>query len=222
MTTEDEKLGIELWAIEDLKPYDKNVKKHPKDQVQKLANSIRKFGWTQPIVVDVDGVIIAGHGRRLAAISLGLKRVPVVVRRDLNKTEADALRLADNRVASTEYDMELVKDALRDLANANMDLLEFTGFEQKDIDIFTQPLEMMDDAVFVDDIQEAVESQKSENSRKAEEIDESAAPLVDAFGFKRVTVAQSRKIRIFMNEIEKETGKKGAEALFAYITELGY
>ena len=83
---------IEIWDIKDLVPYEMNAKKHPQDQVEKLATAITKFGWTQPIVVWNNGEIIAGHGRRLAALHLGMKKVPVVVRSDLSKVEADALQ----------------------------------------------------------------------------------------------------------------------------------
>ena len=82
---------IELWDLDKIVPYAANAKKHPPDQVRKLATAITKFGWTQPIVVAGNGEIIAGHGRRLAAIQLGLAKVPVICRRDLTKAEADAL-----------------------------------------------------------------------------------------------------------------------------------
>jgi len=206
----------ELWPIDDIKPYPANAKKHPPEQIKKLAAAIRKFGWTQPIVVDKDGVIIIGHGRRLAAIELGLTKVPVVVRDDLSPEEVDALRLSDNRVTSTEYDTELLQDEIARLFESGMDLEEI-GFDARELEFMTADMDAFDDSVFVDDVTEAVEEQKEQNARNVEAVDAEAAPVVDALGFKRCTVSQSRVIRGWMTRIEAETGLKGADALTAYI-----
>lgn len=214
--TSDARIVPELWEIERIVPYEKNAKKHPSGQIEKLAASIQKFGWTQPIVVDRDGVIIAGHGRRLAAMKLGLAKVPVVCRRDLTPEEAGALRLADNRVASTEYDMTLVQAEIADLFATGFDL-SLTGYDEKELSFLSTDLGDIDTSLFVDDVGDAVEAQKEANARRVEEIDMTAAPLADAFGFRRVTVAQSRAIRTFMTRIEAETGLKGAEALMVHI-----
>ena len=85
----------------EIKPYTKNAKKHPKKQIEQVANSIKEFGMNQPIVVDKDGVIIVGHGRYEACKHLGwtneeiLKHVKIV---DLTKEQANAYRLADNKL----------------------------------------------------------------------------------------------------------------------------
>lgn len=212
---------IEVWNVEDLVPYEANAKKHPEDQVKKLATAIQKFGWTQPIVVWHNGEIIAGHGRRLAAIHLGLKRVPVICRRDLTRAEADALRLADNRVTSTDYDQELIQSELQrlseELSEAGIDLTDL-GFDQKEIDFSIADLGEINDSLFVDDVAEAVEQQKEQNEKKVEATDEIAAPVVDALGFKRVTIAQSRLIRDAMIRIEARTGKKGVDAFVEFMT----
>lgn len=218
--TEKPNHQIELWEIEKLVPYGMNAKKHPRDQVQKLARAITKFGWTQPIVVWENGEIIAGHGRRLAALELGLKKVPVIVRRDLTKAEADALRLADNRVTSTDYDQSAIQDELRrlsaELAGSSIEMLDL-GFDAKELDFSMADLGDMNSDFFVDDINEAVEQQKSENEKTIETTDDIAAPIADAFGFKRVSIAQSREIREHMTKIESATGKAGAEALIEFL-----
>jgi hypothetical protein len=207
---------IEIWDINKVIPYGANAKKHPKEQVLKLANSITKFGWTQPIVVWKNGEIIAGHGRRLAALHLGLQKVPVIVRSDLNKYEADALRLADNRVTSTEYDQTAIQEELRrlseELEGTNLELSDL-GFDDKEIDFSLADLGEINENFFVDDISEAVEEQKTANVGKLKDTDDAAAPVTDAFGFKRVTIAQSRTIRNLMPELERRTGKQGVEAL---------
>lgn len=213
-------LPVELRDPNSLVPFEGNAKKHSKEQVEKLANLIKKVGWTQPIVVDRDDVIIAGHGRRLAALQLGLKKVPVIVRRDLSKEDADALRLADNRVSSTEYDTAVMQQEMFRLADLGLDLADY-AFDEKEIQALTLNFGEFDDSAFVEDIADAVETQKEENDRKQKDVEESAAPIADAFGFKRVTVSQSRRVRRFMTGLEDRTGRKGIDALVAFLDEQG-
>lgn len=206
---------IEIWEIEKLVPYAANAKVHSDAQVATLANIISKVGWNQPIVIQADGVIIAGHGRRLAALKLGLKKVPVIVRADLTTAEADALRLADNRVASTDYDQAAIQIELQRLSD-ELDgdlLLTDLGFDAKELDFTLSDLGEISDDFFVEDVGAAVEQQKQENEKTIERTDDTAAPVGDALGFKRVTIAQSRELRDLMSRIESRSGKKGVEAL---------
>lgn len=208
--------AVELWDVDKLIPYEKNAKKHPDEQIDKLVRSIKEFGWTQPIVVDKDGVIIIGHGRRLAAIKLGLKKVPVDCRRDLTPTQVRALRLADNRVTSTAYDMSLIDEELRALNFEGFDM-QITGFDEAEVAWTEADLGEMDEGRFIDDISGAVETQKTENEKAAAEADDIAAPVADALGFKRVTIAQSREIRAFMSRLEQRTGKTGIDAFMTLV-----
>lgn len=212
---------IEIWEVSRLIPYEANAKRHSDEQVASLANLISKAGWTQPIVLDKDGVIIAGHGRRLAAIKLGLAKVPVIVRRDLNKAEADALRLADNRVTSTEYDQAAIQLELQRLsAELDGDFgLGDLGFDDKELDFSLSDLGEINSDFFVDDIGTAVEQQKKENETVIAATDDTAAPVGDALGFKRVTIAQSRQLRDLMTGIESKTGLKGVEALIDVLSD---
>lgn len=207
---------VELWDIDKIVPYEKNAKKHSDEQVEKIATAIKEFGWTQPMVIDKDGIVIIGHGRRLAAIKLGLKKVPVDVRRDLTPAQANALRLSDNRVTSTEYDMDLIQAELLDLDGEGYDLTVI-GFDDRELEFVTADLGDMDGDFFVDDVNAAVEEQREANQRAEEEVDDIAAPVADALGFKRVTIAQSRTIRDFMTRIEARTGKTGVDALIDHI-----
>jgi ParB-like chromosome segregation protein Spo0J len=211
---------VEIWDIGRIQPYEKNAKVHAPEQVAALARSIKKFGWTQPIVVDADGVIIAGHGRRLAALELGMTKVPVVCRTDLTKPEADALRLADNRTASTVYDTELLKDALQELKNLDFDLAD-TGFDEHELEFMLADLTMIDDAVLVDDIGEAVEEQREKTEDKIREVDETELPIGEGFGFKKLRAQEIRRVKAFMAQIESSTGKEGAAALMAHLDSLG-
>lgn len=211
-------LAVQILDLASLVPYAKNAKKHSDEQVGNIASLIKRLGWTNPIVVDKDLVIIAGHGRRLAALKLGMTKVPVIVREDLSKEEADALRLADNRIASTEYDVALEQEALQALSEFNLDLdFSIMGYTERELDFMTGDLGAMDDSLFVDDINEAVQEQKQENEKKVEEVDDIAAPVADALGFKRVTIAESRVIRDLMSKMEQATGKTGAPALIDFI-----
>src|SRR5436305_13944927 len=92
-------LTLEQWPIEKVIPYAQNDRKIPQSAINKVAGSIKEFGWRQPIVVDSDSVIVTGHMRLLAAQKLGLKLVRVHVASDLTPTQIKAYRLADNRVA---------------------------------------------------------------------------------------------------------------------------
>lgn len=207
--------AIEIVDIGWLKEYEANAKKHPPEQIESLAKSIQKFGWTSPIIVWKDGTIIAGHGRRQGALKLGLKKVPVIVRRDLTKAQADALRLADNRVVSTDYDMGAIQDELQRLSDELDGTFELTdlGFTEKELDFSLAELGEMSEDLFVSDISGAVETQKEENKAKVEAVDDTAAPVGDALGFKRVTIEQSRKLKGLMANIEQRSGEKGVDAL---------
>lgn len=112
--------------IELLIPYHKNAKKHPRKQGEQVANSIKEFGFNQPIVVDKNNVVIVGHGRLEAAKLLGLKDVPVVTV-DLDEEKANAYRLADNKLNESEWDMKLVIEELKGLSEVNLDLTGFDG-----------------------------------------------------------------------------------------------
>ncbi len=110
-----------------IQPYSKNAKKHPKKQIEQVANSIKEFGMNQPIVVDKQGVIIVGHGRYEALQSLGMEikdeYIKVV---DLTEEQAKAYRLADNKLNESDWDMNLVIEELKGLSD---NLLELTGFD---------------------------------------------------------------------------------------------
>jgi hypothetical protein len=210
---------VQLLDLNTLVPFAGNVKIHSEEQIDKLTKLIERFGWSSPIVVDKDLEIIAGHGRRLAALKLGLKKVPVIVRVDLNKAEANALRLADNKVSSQDYDQALQAEQLIELSEllGDFDLTDL-GYSEHEINFTTGDIDEMDELIFVDDISGAVEKQKDDNKTKTQEIDDVAAPVGDALGFKRVTIAESRVLKELMGKIEQKTGKTGVEALINFVS----
>lgn len=209
--------NIEMWEPSRLIPYDKNVKIHDQKQVEKIAKSIQEFGWRgNPIVVDKEGVIIAGHGRRLAALKLGLANVPVIVARDLNEGQIKALRLADNRVAIGEYDSDLLQ---AELATIDFDLEGI--FDKKELDFLVQAdLGEMKMEAFVVDLDEEVKAQAAETSKKIEEADEKPVKIEKALGFKAIQGKDERWVARFMAQVEAETGKTGAEAFVEFVRNL--
>ena len=101
--------------IDELVPYELNAKTHPEDQIRNLMQSLSDFGWTRPVTVDADRVIIIGHGIVLAAKALGLEKAPVVIRDDLPEDEVRKLRNLDNKLSESPWDLDLLQEDLQDL-----------------------------------------------------------------------------------------------------------
>ena len=124
-------MNIQQIAIEKVIPYAKNPRKN--QAVEKVANSIKDFGFQQPIVVDKNMVVIVGHTRLLGAKKLGLTEVPIVIA-DLNEAKAKAYRIADNRVnEDSGWDNGLLQDELNKLLDFDIDL-SITGFSNDELD----------------------------------------------------------------------------------------
>ena len=132
-TLEEWKMGkaVELREVEiaALKPYERNAKKHGKEQVERIARSIREMGFLSPCLIDQDLNVIAGHGRILAAKTIGMETVPCVFVEGLTKEQRKAYILADNRLTEMgEWDMDMVQEELAALADADFDI-SLTGFD---------------------------------------------------------------------------------------------
>lgn len=121
--------GVQEVRLADLVPYERNAKQHSAEQVQKIADSIKEFGFLSPVLIDRAGNIIAGHGRVMAAKSLGMKTVPAVYVEGLTETQRRAYILADNRLGELgEWDWDIVYGELEALNDMDFDI-ELTGFE---------------------------------------------------------------------------------------------
>ena len=106
--------------IKDIKPYEKNPRKND-EAVKYVANSIKEFGFKQPIVIDKNNVIVAGHTRYKASLELGLEEVPCVMADDLTDEQVKAYRLADNKVAeASDWDLDLLDEELEDIFDIDM------------------------------------------------------------------------------------------------------
>jgi len=124
---------IELWPVDRLKPYERNARTHSTEQVAQIAASIVEFGFTNPILVDSNDGIIAGHGRLTAAQELGLKTVPVVVLDHLSDRQRKAYIIADNQLAlNAGWDTDLLRAELQDLAEQDFDL-SLIGFSDDEL-----------------------------------------------------------------------------------------
>lgn len=121
-------MDIEYINPKDLVPYSKNAKKHPSEQVKRIAKSIKEFGFRQPIVIDKDNVVIIGHGRLLASKRLKLDTIPVVRVDNLTEEQVKALRLADNKVGESDWSEDLLNLELSDLKEFDIDMSSF-GFD---------------------------------------------------------------------------------------------
>lgn len=123
-----EQLNIKYKNINTLHPYKKNAKKHDKKQVEQIANSIKEFGFTQPVIIDKNNCVVAGHGRILGAKKAGLKEVPTVCLEELTEEQIKAYRLIDNKLNESEWDDVLLSQELDELQEQNMDM-DLFGFE---------------------------------------------------------------------------------------------
>jgi DNA modification methylase len=127
-------LQVEMMPLASLAPYAANARQHPPEQVAQLAASIEEFGFTVPVLVDDAGVLIAGHGRVLAAKALGLEEVPAIRLAHLSEAQARAYRLADNQLALTStWDEALLAAELRALRTDEFDL-GLIGFDGAALD----------------------------------------------------------------------------------------
>lgn len=108
-------MDIVQMNVADLIPYAKNTKKHDKKQINNVAESIKQYGFVQPVVIDKDGVIVIGHCRVLAAKKLNMEKVPCVCVEDLTPEQVNALRIVDNKSNESEWHMEFLAEELQDL-----------------------------------------------------------------------------------------------------------
>lgn len=142
-------LSFECRPVDSLVPDPRNARTHPRKQITQIAASIGAFGFTNPILIDPESRIIAGHGRLLGAKEAGLAEVPVIVLAGLSDAQTRALRIADNKIAlNAGWDMELLRLELGELAMPEIDIdLALTGFASGEIDVILADSPDPDDEV---------------------------------------------------------------------------
>lgn len=134
--TQKKGLQIEYVNIYDIKPNPRNPRVHPSEAIDKLVKSITRFGWTNPIIVSNENIILAGHARLKAAKAANMKEVPIL-RVDIGGNEAELYTIADNKLQEeTFWDEEMLSNILEEL-NEDMELSDFQdiGFTSEDLDI---------------------------------------------------------------------------------------
>ena len=138
------KLKIEYIDIKDLIPYENNPRIND-NAIDKVAKSIKEFGFKNPIIIDENNIIIAGHTRLLASRKLELKEIPVIRVEDLTDKQIKAFRIADNKTSElSEWDMEALEEELEDLDDM------FTGFDKEELDhLFKEP-----EVIDLDDVED--------------------------------------------------------------------
>ncbi len=130
---------LEWRSVSTLIPYARNSRTHSDEQIAQIAASIKEFGWTNPILIDGDNGIIAGHGRLSAARKLGHEEVPVIELKDLTETQRKAYIIADNRLAlNAGWDNEMLTIELNDLL-ADGFALDILGFDSKELAALLEP-----------------------------------------------------------------------------------
>lgn len=134
----------ENWPLDKIKPYERNPRTHPEAQIKLLASLMKKWGVDQPIVVDESGVILKGHGRRLAAIEAGFKEFPVVVHRGLPEADKSSIRIADNQSSLlSEWDQGMLRAEVMELKMSGADL-PLLGFEDATLNWLGDGVAVMD------------------------------------------------------------------------------
>ena len=127
-------IEIKTVPVAELKPHPRNAKLHPKKQVAKIAESIKAYGFNNPILIDSDSTILAGHGRYQAAKSLGLEEVPTICLGHLSAMQARAYIIADNKLAESGFDTEMLCEELFELAQTDDFDPSLIGFEDSEFD----------------------------------------------------------------------------------------
>lgn len=123
----DVELNIVYRNIKELKPYKKNAKKHPKEQVERIMNSIKQFGFFEhrAVAIDKDDYVVEGHGRILAAKKAGLTQVPTICLDDMTDEQIKAWRLIENKTAESSYDETLINEEISELLKSDIDMEVF-------------------------------------------------------------------------------------------------
>lgn len=153
-------MDIVQRSVKDLVPYAKNAKKHDQKQVANVAESIRQYGFVQPVVVDRDGVIVIGHCRVLAAKKLGMADVPCVCVDDLTPEKVNALRLVDNKTNESAWDLDLLAESMK----------------EADLDGFDLAWGVADEIVASDEMEDIVLDDEGQTAEKSEKRYEDFTP----------------------------------------------
>lgn len=217
----DNTFKVEKYDINKIKPYEQNHKLHPEEQIERLKKSIMTTGLHYPIMIDKNGVIIAGHGRWTALKEIGYKEAPVVVRRDLSDAEVKAARISDNITASVKYDTRTLQEDLRSLFSEEGIgfSAEDIGLSEKEQDLLLSAIATPDESVVMEEIDKEFDEQAEKEKKAIKEADETPVKVAEAFGFKSITREQARRLNMAIAVASERTGKTGVDAIINAIME---
>lgn len=152
-------MQVKVKSVDELIPYARNSRTHSEEQVLQIASSIREFGFNNPVLIDQDGGIIAGHGRVLAARKIGINEVPTIELSHLTETQKKAYVIADNKIAlNAGWDEEMLKLELEELRLADFDI-DLTGFTDEEFNLLMDEPETQKEGLTDDDeVPEVVEN----------------------------------------------------------------
>lgn len=220
MTTTPKEKVLEEWDISRLVPYENNAKIHTKEQIKKIAASIKRHGLVNPPNVEPDGTIITGHGRQIALSELGWKTLPVWVRHDLSKSEAAGLRIADNKVAEGQINTSMLQEELRWL-EGEMDSLTDLGFDERELAFLTEDIGTLDVAMLSAESLSADDGVSYETSDSMlTKADGATQPVSKSLGFKEITVSDSRALSRFMALLKDKHGDDPKKAFMSFVNEV--
>lgn len=196
MIQQQRALDVEVLAIGSLKPYARNPRMHSEKQINQIANSIREFGFTNPVLIGPDLGVIAGHGRIEAAKLLGIVEVPTIRLDHMTEAQKRAYVIADNRVAENAgWDRELLALELQYLSDLDLNFdATITGFDTPEIDVLIQEIDL---------------DGTSDRADEVPEIDESVPPVTRVgdlweLGDHRLLCADATKAESFDSLLEWE------------------
>ena len=181
-----------------------------------MARSIKSQGLNDPITVDKNGVIISGHGRLEAVKILGWTHVPIRHLHMLTAEQADKLRIAANKTASTDYDWDALQREIIRLSQTGTDMTDL-GFDDKELTMLAGQIGDFDLGSVADDIAAEVESFEDEARESAKAAAGEEIGLAKAFGFSKLPIHGKRVVTKFMAHIESKTGLTGADALMRFM-----
>lgn len=209
-------LPVEMWTADQIHPYARNNKVHKPEDIEKTIKSIEQFGLINSLIVDADGVLIAGHKRFACLLKMGHVEFPVRHAKHLTKNQADAARIADNKTQGTDYDSGYMAEELARLASADDVDLAALGLGEHELEFLTDDLGEINIDGLAGNLDAEIDAQESETERKVAAVDGQLTPIAKVFGFKAIPVAQEIKFKRFVAEVESSTGKQGVDAFLEW------
>lgn len=171
---------VERRHIDTLIPYARNARTHDEVQVAQIAASIREWGWTMPILIDEEGTLIAGHGRVLAARTLGLEEIPVMVARGWSEAKRAAYVIADNRLAENAgWDENLLRVELEGLIDEGFNI-SLTGFDLDDLSRIAGDLDRLHELENEEGNDDLTQPNNGENKTLLLQFGKRKVPLTEA------------------------------------------